>query len=327
MVGVQQVAEEARVSIATVSRALAGVPTVDPELARRVRAAAERLGYRPNRLAGAFRKQTTQTVGVIVPNITNPFFPAVLQSADRQLRAAGLSLLLADSNNDPKLEQELVDQMLHYPVDALVISVCRTAPARRTLQAASERVPVIQIDRRVGKQWHYVGVDQAAGVRLAIEHFRGLARSRIAYIAPKMSISTAEDRVRTFRRLVRPDDGHVLLGGLSADWGFDATEQLMQHGTLPDAILCGSDLIGAGVLSSLHDHGVAIGTDIAVVAFDNTLLATATYPKLTSIGQQFEELGAGAAALTSRVIDDPDLDTESILLHPTLIPRQSSIAD
>jgi LacI family transcriptional regulator len=327
------VAAAANVSIATVSRTLAGVTTVNPVLAERVRQAAADLGYQPNRLAQAFRNQSTKTIGVIVPDLTNPFFPGVLRPIEHGLRAAGLSLLLGDSGNDPAMERNVVQTLLAYPVDALVISACDRDRSRPVIRAASAKVPVIQVDRWTTRRIHSVCVDEAMGVRLAVEHLLAQGRRRITYIPGRLDKSTTAERHAEFQRLLDGPSGDCLLEPAGIDfsdagaeqWGYETAALLLRQQAPPDAIVCPSDLAAVGVVRSLHENGVRIPGDVAVTSFDDTILASATHPQLTSVRQPVSELAQHTVGLLREILAHSGLPARSIRLSPDLVVRASTV--
>ena len=327
-VTIREVANAAGVSTATVSRALSGVQTVDPDLAARVRAAAERLGYRANRVARALRRQSTQTVGLVVPDLTNPFFPAVIQAVERKLRTLGLSLLLCDAGNDVEIEAELVRGLFDHQIDGLLISACDRIASRHAIRFAASRAPLVQIDRRALVDVAYVGVDQTDGMRQMVEHLRGQGCRTFAYITPHPEISTAKERLDEFLRAVRPLDpdagSRVFLGDFSLDWGHQAAARICDAGRLPDAVLCANDLNAIGALQALRERGISVPGDVAVTGFDDTVLAIASEPQLTTVHQPLEELGGRAAAALHEAIADPRLPPRSSVLPASLVVRASS---
>ena len=183
-VTIREVADAAGVSTATVSRALSGVQTVDPELVARVRVSAERLGYRANRVARALRRQSTQTVGLVIPDITDPAFPAVVKGIERELRASGLTLLFCDADNDIAVETELVHNLFDHQIDGLLISPCDPMASRPTIELAASRVPVLQVVREPVAGLPHVGVDLAQAVRQLVDHLAAEGSASFGYIGP-----------------------------------------------------------------------------------------------------------------------------------------------
>jgi LacI family transcriptional regulator len=316
------------VSPATVSRTLSGVASVDPDLAVRVKATAERLGYRANRVARALRRQSTQTVGLVIPDLTNPFFPAVVQAVERKLRASGNSLLLCDAGNDVETEAEAIRGLFDHQVDGLLIVPCDRIASRPAIQLAASRAPVVQIDRRALADAAYVGVDQADAIRQVVDHLRDEGCRTFGYVTPSPGISTAKERLDAFLRLVHPlnpdVENRLCLGDFSLEWGHRAAARICDAGPLPDAIVCANDLIAIGVLQALRERGLKVPLDVAVTGFDNTVLAVASDPQLTTVRQPLEDVGAAAVAALQQAIAAPHQPPSSSVLPATLIIRESS---
>ena len=315
-------------STATVSRALSGSSTVNPELAARVRAAASRLGYRTNRVARALRRRATQTVGLVVPDLTNPFFPAVVQAVEGALRDAGLSLLLCDAGNDVGLEAELVRNLFDHQIDGLLISVCDRIASRQAVRLAASQVPLIQIDRRALGGMPFVGVDQAAAMEKVVDHLQEQGCERFAYITPHPAISTASERLDAYLRRLGPLDPtagqRVYRGDFSLEWGHEAARRIIAARPRPDAIICANDLIAIGALQALREEGVAVPEEIAVSGFDDTVLAVACQPQLTTVRQPLEDLGRQAVTVLRAAMGDPSLPPTFAVLKAELVVREST---
>ena len=328
-VTIREVAAAAEVSTATVSRVLSGRDTVDPELARRVQGAAQRLGYRANRVARALRRQSTQTIGLVVPDITNPFFPAIVQAVEGALREAGFSLLLCDAGNDVDIESELVRNLFDQQIDGLLISACDRIASRQAVRLAASRLPVIQIDRRVLGGMPFVGVDQADAIGQVIDHLRAQGARRYAYITPHPAISTAKERLEAFLHLVRPldpdVDRRIYRGDFSLRWGHEAASRIISSRPLPDAIVCANDLNAVGAIQALREHSIGVPGDVAVTGFDDTVLAVASHPQLTTVRQPLTDLGRDAVALLRAAITDRTLPPRSAVLRAALAVRESSL--
>jgi LacI family transcriptional regulator, galactose operon repressor len=327
-VTIREVADAAGVSTATVSRALSGVPTVDPELVERVRESADRLGYRANRVARALRRQSTQTVGLVVPDITDPFYPAVVRAIERELRRTGLSLLLCDSGNDPEVEDELLRNLYDHQVDGLLVSACDRIASQPAVQLAASRTPLLQIDQRAVAELPYVGVEQANAMRQVIEHLLGEGCRSFGYLGASPETSAGQERLDGFLAQAKPADptaaDRVQLGDVSVAWGYEATARLLEAGPPPAAIVCSSDLAAIGALQALRERGVSVPGDVAVTGFDDTVLAVACDPPLTSVRQPLEELGTQAVQELTAAIEQHLQQPRSVLLKADLAVRESS---
>jgi LacI family transcriptional regulator len=327
-VTIREVADAAGVSTATVSRALSGVQTVDPVLAERVRRSAESLGYRANRVARALRRQSTQAIGAVIPDLTNPFFPAVIQAVERELRLAGFSLLLRDAGNDVATEAELVQDLFDDQVDGLLISACDQIASQPTVQLAASRMPVLQVGRRAVAGLPYAGVDQADAMGQVIGHLTAQGCRSFAYIGPRPESSTARERLDAFTARMRPLDpgsaGRTYLGGRSPAWGREAAAGLLAGGSRPDAIVCADDLGAAGALLALREHGVRVPDDVALTGFGDTVVAEVCEPALTTVRQPLAELGARAVTGLRAALDRQAEQPGSAELKAELVVRASS---
>ena len=327
-VTIREVADAAGVSTATVSRALAGVQTVDPELVERVRQSADRLGYRANRVARALRRQSTQTIGLVVPDITDPFYPAVVRAIERELRRAGLSLLLCDSGNEPEVEAELMRNLFDHQVDGLLISACDRTASRPAVELAASRTPLLQIDQRAVAELPYVGVEQEDAMRQVVEHLLGQGCRSFGYLGAAPQTSSGQERLDGFLAHAKPADpaaaDRVQLGDVSVAWGYEAAARLLDTGPRPDAIVCSSDLTAIGALHALRERGISVPGDVAVTGFDDTVLAMAGDPPLTSVRQPLEELGTQAVQELTAAIGQHLPQPRSVLLKTDLAVRESS---
>jgi len=328
-VTVRDVAAAAGVSPATASRVLANHPTVSPELARRVLAASTRLGYSANVIARALRTQRTGTIGVVVPAISNPYFIGVVEALESELARSGRSLLLCDAGDSVATEAKRVDLLARHMVDGLVIIPVSATGSRPALMAAAQRVPVVQFDRYVdGGGIDHVGSDEAEGMRQVVDHLREQGCERFAYVGAEPTVTTAAERLRAFRALTawsrrRPATEH--LGDFSTGWGVTAGRELLAGGPLPDAVICGADVVAVGVLSVLHDAGVDVPGAVTVVGFDDTLLDAVTTPRLSSVRQPLDAM----AHETIRLLDGRAAGYEGparrTVLAPELVVRRSTL--
>ena len=328
-VTVRDVAAAAGVSPATASRVLANHPTVSPDLARRVLAASTRLGYSANVIARALRTQRTGTIGVVVPAISNPYFIGVVEALESELARSDRSLMLCDAGDSVATEAKRVDLLARHMVDGLVIVPVSATGSRAALIAAAQRVPVVQFDRFVdGSGIDHVGSDEAEGMRQVVDHLRDQGCERFAYVGAEPTVTTAAERLRAFRTLTarsrrRPATEH--LGGFSTAWGVAAGRELLAAGPLPDAVICGADVVALGLLSVLRDAGVDVPGAVAVAGFDDTLLDAVTTPRLSSVRQPLDAM----AHETIRLLDGRAAGYEGparrTVLAPELVVRESTL--
>ncbi len=318
-------------SIATVSRVLAGTRPVGAETARIVREAAERLGYRPNHVARALRSRSTGTVGLVLPQITNPFFPTLVRELEHALHAEGRAVLLADCDDDPATEAARIAALLSRRVDALLLIPVDERRSREAVAAAAAQVPLVLLDRGCGPGVaDSVAVDNAAGMALVLEHLAATGRRRPCFIGAAGTASTAVERRAAYEAGAAALDpqapGRSALGDFSVEWGRAAVDLLWP--SRPDAVVCANDLIAAGALQRLRQLGADVPGEVAVTGFDDIPLAGLADPALTTVRQPVGELAAEAARLLARgpAGGDPG-PRRTVRLAPRLVVRASSVPD
>ena len=327
MVTIDDVARAAGVSTASVSRALSGSRGVRVETLRKVTAAANSLDYRVNPVASALRGKVTRTVGMVVPDIVNPFFPAVVKAVDDALHNSGMSLFLCDADNSPEVEADRLAALLARNVDGVIISPVDSVKSRAAVAAVAKRVPLIQVDRRVHVESDIVSVDHSRGIQLVLEHLVAEGRTSFAFVTTARRVSIASERleayVRCVRRVDRASVNRVFAGDLSIAWGVEAATRIAD-GTCPEAVVCANDLIALGVLRTFRIKGIRVPEDVAVTGYDDLVLADMVEPRLTTVRQPLEQLGREAARFVLSAIESPELPRRELRLLPELVVRDSS---
>ena len=325
---IRDVANAAGVSSATVSRVLTGARSVRTDSAKAVLTAVAELGYRPNQLGRSLRKQSTQVIGMIVPSVDNPFFPSVIQIAERRLRERGYALLLSTSDDDPEVEAERVEMLVDRQVDGLLISPCHRSASAAAVIDASRRVPLVQIDRAAnGVDCDFVGVDDEEGIRLLVDHARRLGRRRIAYLGGDDRSWSGRERHTAFAKFARRWKSSftdiIRLGEFSEAWGRVAANEVFALPSPPDAVVCGNDLIAIGVIEECERRGVRVPDDVVVSGYDDIGLASMYRPSLTTVRQPINELTERSIDLLLARAQDHDRAISRVLLGTELVVRQS----
>ncbi|WP_017539669.1 LacI family DNA-binding transcriptional regulator [Nocardiopsis halophila] len=306
-VTIKDVAERAGVSVATASRALSGGRGVRPANRERVLRAARELDYEPNAVAAALRSRTTNSIGIVVPRISNPFFATLVEAVEREAARGGRGLLLAASQYDPGVEEAQLRSLLDRRVDALIAVPCHREHSRAAIEAAGRRVPTVQLDLCLdGGGGSWVGVDSEAGILASVEHLVAAGARTLAYVGSEPTDSSAQARLDGFRGAAPLCPGgaeRVLLGDFSLDWGHTAARRLLERpGALPEGIVCGNDTIALGVLRELARGGVDVPGRVMVTGFDDIPFAELAEPPLTTVRQPQEQLAAEAVrTLTDRL--------------------------
>ncbi|TJZ58764.1 LacI family transcriptional regulator [Streptomyces piniterrae] len=327
-VTLRDVARASGCSVATVSRVLAGTRPVGAETARTVREAAERLGYRPNQVARALRSRSTGTVGLVLPQITNPFFPALVRELEHALHAEGRAVLLADCDDDPVTEAARIGAFLDRQVDALLVIPVEERASRNAVASAVARVPLVLLDRGCGPGVaDSVAVDNAAGMALVLEHLAAMGRRRPWFVGAAGTASAAVERRAAYEAgagVFGPEAPRRReLGDFSVEWGRAAVDRIWP--SRPDAVVCANDLIAVGALQRLRQLGADVPGEVVVTGFDDIPLAGLADPALTTVRQPVAELAAEAAWLLGRQPTGGGPGSRrTVRLAPELVVRAST---
>ncbi len=327
-VTLNDIAKSAGVSRATVSLVLRNNPLVALATRQRVQSSIASLGYVYDRAAANLRARHTHTVGLVVCEITNPFYAELTAGIDEALDDAGWVGFLANTAESPVRQDRFIERMREHRVDGLLL-----CPAEGTKVDLIDRLrdyglPMVQVLRRLGRRdADHVGADFRLGMTLAVEHFIQLGHRRIAFVGGGRHASPALDRVQAYRETLNRYGlpiGPIVSCLPTRDEGERAVEGLMRgHRDDPTAIVCHNDLCAIGVLVGLSDRGLVGGNDCAVIGFDNIPEAAHSRPALTTIDIGARQIGVEAAHLLLRRIKAPKGPPESIVLPPRLVIRSS----
>jgi LacI family transcriptional regulator len=328
-VTIREVADAAGVSMSTASRALSGRRRVSPEVEQAVLAASERLGYRMNTVARSLRMGSTATVGMVVPVISNPYFPLLVEAVERELSTSGRELLLCDSRDDVAVESARVDALLDRRVDGLLFIGCDSGASMATLSRAAAQVPVVQLDRQVdGADVDFVGVDDEAGIREVMAYLASRGCETFAFVSSEDVTSPARLRLRGYQDALHDRDEasreRLLLRDFSVEWGREAVGRLLAAGPPPDAIVCGADIVALGAIAALRDAGLEAPRDVAITGFDDIGFAELSSPALTTVRQPADAVGAEAVRMLGDRLDGSQRASQRRLFRPELIPRAST---
>lgn len=299
---IRDVAQAAGVSQSTVSRALSAPELVNAATRERVQAAARRLGYEPNRAARGLITGRTGNLGLIVPDLSNPFFSSIAKGVQSAARAGDYSVFIADTDEEAAAEVELL-RALSKQVDGTVLCSPRTPDAE--LAGIGADSPVVLMNRRVGDR-PSVTVDNADGMRQAVEHLAALGHRRIAYVAgPRTSWSNGE-RERGLHATIEATGSELVHLGYFPprfDGGVAAADLALASGAT--AVIAYNDVIALGLLSRLGARGVPVPDRMSVVGCDDIGMSAMTHPSLTTVSVPQHESGrASVALLLSLLADD-----------------------
>lgn len=326
---IRQVAAMAGVSTATVSRVLARSGRVSADLEVRVHSAAKELNYQPNRAARALRVRQGSTVGVLIPDIQNLFFTAIIRGIDDEIQRHGFTTLLANSDNSFERERIYFDTFRAEGVAGLLVipSQCDEAIYHQFLETG---VPLVVLDRTVHlPNVDLVSVTNFEGSKDAVRHLAELGHRRIAMMAGLEAHNVGAERRRGFLAGMEAagipvDPSLIRDGGFEREAARLATHELLDLPDPPTAIFSANNTMSLGVIQAIHERKQRAPEDVSVVGFDDMPWQVATQPPLTCISQPSYDIGATAAQLLIARIADPTRPVRRVVLETTLIVRGSS---
>jgi LacI family transcriptional regulator len=324
----RDVARLAGVSIATVSATINQTAYVSPGLQARVRRAIVKTGYHPDGIARSLKTRTTQTLGLIISDIANPFFTALVRGIEDVANAHQYTLVLCNTDERLEKEQAYVQLLRSRRVDGLIM-----APAGRPRDYAgfpqALAVPVVFIDRRVPAEADAVVVDNAGGACEAVAYLLQLGHRRIGVIAGLPHISTSRERLAGYARAheaagLRPDPAWRKMGASRLEGGYRAALQLLASPRPPTAIFATNNLMAIGLMRAIAERGLQCPRDLSVACFDDFEWAAVFHPRLTTVAQPTYEMGVTAAQLLfARLTGAATGAARETVLAPTLIIRDS----
>jgi LacI family transcriptional regulator len=331
-VTIVDVARHARVSTTAVSKVLNNAYGASPAMREKVRKAIDELGYRPYAAARGLRGQT-YTIGVMLPNIRNPFFPDILDGITDWLGDSDYQVLLGPGCNGEEAEARVTQAMIDRGMDGMIL-IAPVSP-RSHLEHVASLVPTVVVGRH-GHSTVYdtVADDDFAGAGLIVEHLASLGHRRIAHIEhlekdPTL-LAEMPNAIRAdgYRHAMRAqglgDEIDVVSTSYTQEGGYLGAQQLLARPQRPTAIFAGADIVAMGVLEALAEAGVKVPRHISVAGYDNTTFAAFGPISITSVDQAGHQIGANAARLLIDRISDRSRRTTQVRLSPTLVPRRST---
>ena len=320
------VAREAGVSIKTVSRVVNEDPMVNEATAARVAEVAEKLGYRPNELARSLKGKGSRTIGLIIADVSNPFFADLSQAVEHVARSRGYSVVLCASAEDIEAEREYVGILTRRRVDGLLLVPAPDGNGYLEEEQAAG-LPIVALDRPAeGVETDVVMVENRLATRAATEHLLDHGHSRLAFVGDDEHIYTARERLSGYQEALQKKGLEPMyrLGAGAIASAEEAACELLASPHPPTAFMAGNSMITAGVLQALDKAGLRTPHDIAFIGFDDFELLSVLRPHLTLVRQPTRDLGRRAAELLFDLIGNEDVVSPQRLILPTqLIVRKS----
>ncbi len=337
-VGVRDVAARAEVSVGTVSNVLNNPGRVVPETRDRVEAAIRSLGFVPSRAAGQLRSRRSELIGVVIPDVGNPFWASVLRGIETVADEAGLTMIVGSTHQDPDRQLHLLRVLESQGVDGLVIAPIAD-PGGDWAVFQKRRFGVVALERQAGSEDAWVSLDNVEGARLAMAHLINQGHTRIALVNGPTSVSWCAERREGAARAV-VESGldpaqvlvHVFVDDLTVEQGAAAVRPLFRDARAApgdqrvSAVMCVNDLLALGALLAMQEQGIRVPDDIALVGYDDADFGPALDPPLTTVRQPGFEMGAAAARLL--LMSAPGrAPGDHVEFEPKLIVRRSSVRE
>lgn len=331
MATIKEVARRANVSVGTVSNVLSGAVPVSSELRDRVLAVVRELDYHPNHVARSLKIRQTKMLGMVVSDITNPFFPAMVRGAEDAAWTHHYMLITLNTDDQLDRERQVLAALRTRRVDGILLVLASTEGSVDHIQGAVDAgIPIVCVDRKPKSiELDSVTVDNIAGARECVAHLIGGGNRRIAILTGPPHVEVARERLEGYRQALAAaglpyHDALVRDGGFRSESGYAAAIHLIRE-ERPEAFFCSNAMMAVGLLRALNERELRCPDDIAVATFDDPPFAEAIRPRLTAMAQPAYEMGCEAAELLLQRIQDPTREHARVVLKTELRIRESSL--
>lgn len=330
MTTIKEVAQLAGVSPATVSRVLNGLPTVDPDLATKVKAAVDETGYQPNRAARTLRRHVASVWALIISDIENPFFTAMVRGVEDVAHNAGYSVVLCNADEDLEKERRYMDIAIAEQMAGVIATPASEVDSDFSA-LLDQGIPVVAVDRLPSEpSISSVRIDNVAGAELATTHLVDQGFKRIGFIGGPREVTTARERLEGYRTAlseagVRIDNKLVLHADFRQAGGHKAMQTMLGLEEPPDAVFAANNLMAIGALLAIREAGLEVPTDIGVVGWDDQRWSELIQPALTVVAQPVYLIGQRAGNVLLERITGQGQSIETVTFEPHLEVRASSV--
>ncbi|MET3136306.1 LacI family transcriptional regulator [Undibacterium sp. GrIS 1.2] len=329
MATMKQVAEKARVSTTTVSHVINNTRVVSEDARERVLSVIQELRYIPSAVARSLKNDKTQTLGMMIPNNSNPYFAEVIQGIEDESFRLGYNIILCNSYDDPKKQAAYTRVLMEKRIDGLIL-VSSGIDLELTQLLADEAIPKVLVDREVpGVAADFIEADHEQGGYLATKYLLDLGHRRIACVSGPKTLLPSGDRVSGYLRALKEagvdyNSDYLAHSDFTSQGGFSAFQQLLALPNRPTAIFASNDLMAIGGLCAAQQAGMRIPDELSVVGYDDIALASFSTPPLTTIAQPKYEIGVLTARVLVNRILNAELPFRREMLQTELIMRQST---
>jgi len=334
-ISIEDIARRAGVSHSTVSRALRDNPLISPQVREEIKRIAQEMNYVPNAIAQSLQNQRTNTIGVVVTSIADPFFADVVEGIEQVAKSAGLSVMLSASHRDFEQEIAAIDNFHRRRVDGILVADSRISK-QHTKQLRQIAVPTVLINSQTQEQsemFHSVEIDDRLGARLAVEHLVSLGHSCIGYLGVGDRSRSNQQRLEGYRMALTEaglppitdwvaisDEDYARRSDVAT--GQKMLSKLVTAGVT--GIFCYNDMVAVGALLACHELGISVPRDLSLVGFDGIALSCYVTPPLTTVSQPMLEIGCSAMQMLLDLLEEKTV--ENRVLSPFLVKRGSSAA-
>lgn len=331
LMDIREIARQARVSTATVSRVINRVPTVNAQLAKRVWSVIEELGYYPNTQARALVSGRSRIFGLVISDFTNPFFPEIVQVFETIAVQQRYEILLTSTENDPKRMKSAVRRMIERRVEG--VAILTFGMEEPLLEGLTVRnVPLVFVDVGPARpRISNIRIDYLHGIRQAVQHLAALRHEKIAFITGPLRLKSAEARRKAFLQSMQeiglePELDLVVEGNHTMEGGMEVFSSLLKLPVCPTAVMCSNDMTAIGVMRRSHEAGISIPKDLSVIGFDDIRLAQFIIPALTTVQMSQAELARLAfnALMADVERETPAPNGSEYVLKTNLVLREST---
>lgn len=330
MSSIKDVARRANVSISTVSHVVNGTRFVSESARKQVQDAIRDLDYVPSAVARSLKSNSTKTLGMLIPNCTNPYFAEIVRSVEDHCFGAGYTLILCNTDDEPRRQTVYLQVLSEKRIDGLII-ISTGNDSELLALVEGLTIPTVLLDREISHvHCDLVETAHMQGATMATEHLLGLGHKRIACIGGPTDLNSSVQRIQGWRNALDKagfsDDAAQLVwhSDFTSQGGYEAMKQVMQSSIKPTAVFVCNDLMGIGALSAAHEAGIRVPQDISLVGFDDIELAHFSSPPLTTVAQPKQRMGEMAVDMLLERIQSKREQAKQVLLQPTLVVRASS---
>jgi LacI family transcriptional regulator, galactose operon repressor len=323
------VARLAEVAVSTVSALINGAPKVSQTRADRIRRAMKELDYHPDQIARSLKVGRTHTIGVVIPDITNVFYPSVFRGIEDAARAAGYGVLLCNSNESAEQEQSQLSMLFSRRVDGVLLACSSGSNAGR--EASQRRVPLVFVDRMSEEaSGGAVCADNVEAARVATRHLIDLGHRRIALLAGDLNLSPHAERLEGFRQAMRQAglsirEEYLCAGGAQAEDSRRSAGRLLEIGTAPTAIIASNSKLLLGLLHATRERGVSVPRDLSILTFDEAEWSEYLDPPITAMVQPAYDMGRQAfEILKDRIVSGVAGGTDRVMRLPAQLHVRGS---